>query len=150
MPVLGLKFLKGYVHVIILEGSKASPDFIEYKKCSTLDDGNDGVRMKWFENFFNELLLGKAPVKIGYCITYKPKKDQIPHITFPIALLLKVACERNIPCTQFTGTNFTASKFGLPKGTDMHLRAATLSAEISDSNKAAQDAALASWMLLPN
>ncbi|MCP4394978.1 MAG: hypothetical protein GY804_12040 [Alphaproteobacteria bacterium] len=147
---IGIKLLKGIIHCAIMTGTINLPK-LDYKTISVKSCHSDGERLVWFENKFKELIDKESPSRIAYCITYAPSKNQIPHLTFPLAILIKLAQERNIPIEQFVKQNFTPNKYGF-KGKGFKIldnKCTEIFTVLPTSNKAGKEATLAAWALLP-
>ena len=106
--------------------------------------------MDWYETQFNLILDQSAPDRIAYRLTLAPKKGQLFTASFPLGILNLLAHQRNLPITSYVSGNFTASRLGLPKGTDIYAHCDTvLGTNPPYWDKNQKHSILAAWFDLP-
>jgi hypothetical protein len=93
---------------------------LEKDKLLTTDPLHVAELMDWYESQFTQLLDQHMPDRISYRLTLAPKKGQLFTSCFPFGILYLLAHHRNIPVSSYVSANYTASRLGLPKGTDIY------------------------------
>ena len=120
MRAIGFTLETKSLRYTILEGTKAAPVFVEKDRFVINAANSTPALMDWFESSFQNLIDRVKPDIIGCKISLNAKKNQIPFWYYPYGVLNIIAHKQNIQVTEFTSQNFTASKFGLPKGTNIY------------------------------
>lgn len=150
MAVLGVHIATGQLRYSVLEGTKAAPVLVAKERLLTPDPNYPPALMDWYETQFNLILDQSAPDRIAYRLTLAPKKDQLFTSSFPLGILNLLAHQRNLPITSYVSGNFTASRLGLPKGSDIYAHCDTVlgtNPPYWDNNQ--KHSILSAWFELP-
>lgn len=120
MKVLGITFeSKGYRYCV-LEGDKENPVVIKYEKLITPKFKNHQELVNWYESSLQNLINIIVPDSIGIKLSLNANKAQISPWYYSTGILHSIACKKSILTHEFVSQNFTATKFGLEKGTDIY------------------------------
>lgn len=149
MTTIGFNLETKSVRYTILEGTKAAPLFVEKDRFVINAATTIPTLMDWFESSFQNLLNRIEPDIIGCKISLNANKKQIPFWYYPYGILNNIAHKQGIDVSEFTSQNFTPSKFGLPKTTDIYTHIDTIFGTHPpywDKNQ--KYSLLAAWMIL--
>jgi hypothetical protein len=120
MKTMGVCVASGQLRYTILEGTRSEPVLSSKERLVTPDPNQVPELMDWYETRFIHILETHAPDRIGCRLTLNPKKKQIFTSIFPLGILFLLAYRRGLPINEYVAANYTASKFKLPKGTDLY------------------------------
>jgi hypothetical protein len=149
MRVIGFNLETKSMRYTVLEGTKAAPVFMEKDRIVINATTSIPALMDWFESSFQNLINRVNPEIIGCKISLKGKKHQIPFWYYPYGILNNIAHKQGIDVSEFTSGNFTASKFGLPKTTNIYTHIdATFGTHPPHWDKNQKYSLLAAWMML--
>lgn len=149
MRTIGFNLETKSMRYTILEGTKATPLFIEKDRFVINATNSTPALMDWFESSFQNLIDRVEPDKIGCKISLKGKKNQIPFWYYPYGVLNNIAHKQNLEVAEFTSQNFTASKFGLPKTTNIYSHIDSIfGTHPPHWDKNQKYSLLAAWMIL--
>jgi len=150
MKVLGVHLATGQLRYSVLEGTKTAPALVAKDRLTTPATADAPALMDWYETQFNLILDQWVPDRIAYRLTLAPKKSQLFTSLFPLGILNLIAHRRNFPINSYVSGNYTASRLGLPKGTDLYAYCDTVLGSHSpywDQNQ--KHSVLAAWFELP-
>lgn len=148
MNVLGFNLQKGEIRFSLLTGTKQAPVLVEKGRHLVVDETAPEL-MDWFESTFDSIITKTNPNRIAYRLSLNPTKPQIQYLTFPYAILNLLAHRKNIEIFEYITQNFTASKFGQPKGTDVYEYCTKVFGEHPPHwDKNQQNSLLAAWLSL--
>ncbi len=120
MKILGIHVLSGQLRYSVLSGTKNNPVLEEKGRLVTPSSDNVPALMDWYDTQLQLLITNHAPTKIAYRLTLDPKKGQLFTSIFPLGILNSLAHREALPIINHTSRAFTASRLGLPKGTDIY------------------------------
>jgi hypothetical protein len=150
MKVIGVHIATGQLRYSVLEGTKVAPALVAKDRLATPAADDAPALMDWYETQFNLILDRSAPDRVSYRLTLAPKKNQLFTSSFPLGILNLLAYRRNLPITAYVSGNYTASRLGLQKGTDLYTHCDTVlgsHAPYWDQNQ--KHSVLAAWFELP-
>lgn len=120
MITLGFNLEKNSYRFTVLDGDKENPTLIEKNKVVIHAVSNISKLMDWYETTFINLIENYSPEAIGLKLSLNAKKAEIAPWYYPYGILHSIAYKKEISVTEFVPANFTASKFGLKKGSDVY------------------------------
>lgn len=120
MMVIGFNLETGALRYTVLKGTKAEPLFVEKNRFVIKATTSTPELMDWFESSFQNLLDRINPGKIGCKLSLNANKSQIPFWYYPYGVLNNIAHKKGSEVVEFVSQNFTPSKFGLPKTTNLY------------------------------
>jgi hypothetical protein len=150
MKILGIHVLSGQLRFGILAGTKTNPILEDKGRLITPAPDDVPALMDWYETQLQLLISNHKPTKIVYRLTLDPKKGQLITSIFPLGILNLLAHKEALEIANHTSRAYTASRLGLPKGTDLY--------DICDDkfgvsppywDKNQKNAILAAWFELP-
>jgi hypothetical protein len=148
MDVLGFNLQKGEIRFSLLTGTKQVPRLVEKGRHLVIDEATPQL-MDWFESTFDSIITRTSPDRIAYRLSLEPTKSQIQYLTFPYAILNLLAHRKKIEIYEYVTLNFTASKFGQPKGTNVYEYCTKVFGEHPPHwDKNQQNSILAAWLTL--
>lgn len=120
MKVIGVHIATGQLRYSVLEGTKDAPTLVTKDRLATPAVDDAPALMDWYDSRFNMILDQTTPDRIAYRLTLGPNKKQLFTSSFPFGILNLLAHRRNLPISSYVSGNYTASRLGLPKGTDLY------------------------------
>lgn len=120
MVVLGINLDKNGFSYTVLSGVKNNPQLITSDHTTNSHSGNTQQLVNWYETTFENLITQYSPNTISLKVSLNAKKAEIAPWYYPLGILHNMAFRKGIQVNEFVSQNFTASKFGLAKGTDIY------------------------------
>ena len=149
MITIGLNLEKNSFRYTVLNGSRKSPKLKGKEKVTINAAISISQLMDWYETTFKMLIDKHNPETVGLKLSLEGKRKQIAYWYYPYGILHLICHRKGLNVEEFTTQNFTPSKFGLPKGTDLY--------EYIDDNigefppywdKGQKYSVLAAWMVM--
>ncbi len=148
MPCLGFSIQKGELHYCVLDGSRASPIYVDHG-VHRFDPAQSRTALaNFFKQTFKEVVDRVHPTKLAYRLSLvATSADQFAYLAFPFGILNLIAHEVELPIEEYTSQSFTKRALGFT-GDKHEACDAKIAGFPSAAKKETRSAALAAWMAL--
>lgn len=121
MTTLSFTFSTGGLYYVALTGIKANPTFHSKDKIALPANHTVPQTVAWFENQIEILLNIIQPDKVSYKLTINNVTNNMVHNCYYGQAILNSLCHKKaISISHTSPSAIVASKFGLPKNSDLH------------------------------
>lgn len=118
--IIGFNFTKKDFRFCVLDGSTKPPTIIEKNKIVYPYNMDTADLMEWLETQLSLLIDKHQPSQLSHKISLNlTTLDQIRSSCYPQAILNLIAKKKNILIYNYSAQAINATKFGLPKKTDV-------------------------------
>lgn len=121
MTTLSFTFSINGLYYVALSGTKAQPIFHSKNKIILPTNHSVPQTVGWYENQLDILLNSIRPDKVSYKLTIAHvTNNMVYNVYYGQGILNSLCFKKQIEITHTSPSSIVASKFGLPKFTDLH------------------------------
>jgi hypothetical protein len=149
MITIGFNFAKNDFRYAVLDGKSPLPIILDKGKI-VYPSMDVPELMEWFETQLSLILDKNKPDIIAHKISLTlPSLDQIKYSCYPQAILNLISRKKNIKIQSFSSQGINATKFGLPKKSDVFAYLDTIIGKHPPHwDKPTKEAVLVAWFNL--